>query len=117
MNEKEERMVAKIMGEVLDFELSKYQTLFLTQLAIRRYRVEKKKKKETLKESVTKVMERMPELCLATKGLEHKKNVVQTSYSKSLKKLEEELCDSHRISDKLLRGDVVENVLNYLINE
>lgn len=116
MTEKEEMMVGRIMDEVMEMQLSKYQTLFLTQLSIRRYKMKRDKKSENMENSVEKVMRRMPKLCKRTKGLEHKKNVVQTSAYKCLQKLEEELCDAE-VDEKLLRGYVVQNVVEHLIRE
>ena len=117
MNEKEELLVGRIMNDVLGMGLSKYNTLFLSQLALRRYKVEtKKKKSETLDESARKVMSRMPELCRKTKGLRHKQ-IIETSSSKSLSKLEEELCESLTIDEDLLRGDIITNVIDFLLKE
>ncbi len=116
MNEREELLVGRIMNDVLSMGLSKYNTLFLAQLALRRYKVETKKKSETLDESARKVMSRMPELCRKTKGLRHKQ-IIETSSAKSLSKLEEELYESMTIEDDLLRGDIITNVINYLLKE
>ncbi len=116
MNEREELLVGRIMNDVLGMGLSKYNTLFLAQLALRRYKVETKKKSETLDESARKVMSRMPELCRKTKGLRHKQ-IIETSSAKSLSKLEEELYESMTIEDDLLRGDIITNVINYLLKE
>lgn len=116
MNEKEELMIGRIMNEVLEMGLSKYNTLFLTQLTLRRYKVENKKKKESLEESVRKVMSRMPELCQKNKELRHKR-IIETSASKSLLKLEEELCESMTINEDLLRGDIVSNTIAFLLKE
>ena len=116
MNEKEQLMVAKIMEKVYDFHLSKYHYLFLSQMAIRRYEKSRKKKKEDIEKTAEKIMQRMPELCKRTKGMEHK-TIIQTSSEKSLQRLEEELCDSETVPEELLRGPVVQNVLEYLLNE
>ena len=117
MNEKEERMLASVMTKVLDFEISTYHTVFLTELAMRRYKVANKKKKETLEESATKTMKKMPDLCKKTEGLKDKKNVVETSAKRSLEALESELEGSKKISDKLLRGNIVESILSYLLDD
>lgn len=116
MNEKEQLTVAKIMEKVYDFHLSKYHYLFLSQMAIRKYELSRKKKNENLEKTAMKIMNRMPELCKKTEGLKHK-NVIQTSAGKSLQRLEEELCDSETVPEKLLRGPVVENVLEYLLED
>ena len=113
MNEREELLVGRIMNDVIGWGLSKYNSLFLTQLALRRYKVGTKKKNETLEESARKVMSRMPELCRKTKDLNHKQ-IIETSSAKSLAKLEEELCDSS-IEEDLLRGDIITNVLDFLL--
>ena len=117
MNEKEEKMLASVMTKVLNFEISTYHTVFLTELAMRRYNVANKKKKEKLEESTTKTMKKMPDLCKKTEGLKDKKNVVETSAERSLEALESEPEGSQKISDKLLRGNIVENVLNYLLED
>ena len=116
MNEKEQIVVAKIIEKVYDFHLSKYHYLFLSQMAIRRYELTRKKKTENIEKTAMKIMRRMPELCKKTEGLEHK-NVIQTSAAKSLQRLEEELCDSETVPERLLRGPVVENVLEYLLED
>ena len=116
MNEKEQMMVAKIMEKVYDFHLSKYHYLFLSQMAIRRYELSRKKKKEDIEKTAVKIMSRMPELCKKSQELKHK-NIILTSAKKSLERLEEELCDSETVDEGLLRGPVVENVLEYLIEE
>lgn len=116
MNEKEQMAVAKIMERVYDFHLSKYHYLFLSQMAIRRNELKRKKKEEDIEKTATKIMCRMDELCKKTKGLEHKR-VIQTSSRKSLERLEEELCDSETVPEELLRGSVIENVLAYLLEE
>lgn len=115
MNEKEEILTTRIMSEVMDMQLSKYQSLFLYQLALRRYKI-KKDKDESLDESICKVMKKMQELCKRTKGLEHKKNIVETSTEKCRRKLDEELSDA-KLDDNFFRGDVVINVIDYLIRE
>ena len=48
MNEREEMLVGRIMNDVIGMGLSKYNSLFLVQLALRRYKVETKKKNETV---------------------------------------------------------------------
>ena len=48
MNEKEQIVVAKIIEKVYDFHLSKYHYLFLSQMAIRRYELMRKKKTEDI---------------------------------------------------------------------
>lgn len=116
MNEKEEILTTRIMSEVMDMQLSKYQSLFLYQLALRRYKIRKKDKDESLDESIGKVMKKMQELCKITKGLEHKKNIVETSTDKCRRKLDEELSDA-KLDDNFFRGDVVINVIDYLIRE
>ena len=116
MNEKDQLMVAKITEKVYDFHLSKYHHLFLLQMAIRRYELKRKKRKEDIEKTAMKIMKRMPELCKENEGLKHK-NIIQTSAKKSLEKLEEELCDSENVEERLLRGPVIENVLEYLIEE
>ena len=116
MNEREELLVGRIMNDVIGMGLSKYNSLFLAQLALRRYKVETKKKSETIDESARKVMARMPELCRKTKDLKHKR-IIETSSAKSLAKLEEELCDSASIDEDLLRGDVITNVIDFLLQE
>lgn len=88
----------------------------MAQLALRRYKVETKKKSETIDESARKVMARMPELCRKTKDLKHKR-IIETSSAKSLAKLEEELCDSASIDEDLLRGDIITNVIDFLLQE
>ena len=62
MNEKEEILTTRIMSEVMDMQLSKYQSLFLYQLALRRYKIRKKDKDESLDESIGKVMKKMQEV-------------------------------------------------------
>lgn len=114
MNEKEEKLVARIFSEVIDMKLSKYQSLFLYQLAIRRYKVNKKEKNESMEVSVGKIMKRMPDLCKKTKGLEHKRNIVETSADKCLRNLDEELSNAD-IDEKFFRGDTVVNVIEHLI--
>ncbi len=116
MNEKEEKLVARIFSEVIDMKLSKYQSLFLYQLAIRRYKVNKKGKDETMDVSAGKIMKRMPELCKKTAGLEHKRNIVETSANKCLRNLDEELSNAD-LDEKFFRGDTVINVIDYLIRE
>lgn len=116
MNEKDKKKMAAIMDKVLDFKMSKYQSVYLTHLAFRRYEVKKKKKKESMEESATRTMKHMPEICSQTDGLKHKKNVVETAASKSLEKLEEELHESN-VKEELLRGDVIEDVVKYLIKD
>ena len=101
------------MDKVLDFKMSKYQSVYLTHLAFRRYEV---KKKESMEESATRTMKHMPEICSQTDGLKHKKNVVETAASKSLEKLEEELHESN-VKEELLMGDVIEDVVKYLIKD
>ena len=112
MNEKEKILTTRIMSEVMDMQLSKYQSLFLYQLAL----IRKKDKDESLDESICKVMKKMQELCKRTKGLEHKKNIVETSTEKCRRKLDEELSDA-KLDDNFFRGDVVINVIDYLIRE
>ena len=63
MNEKDQLMVAKITEKVYDFHLSKYHYLFLLQMAIRRYELKRKKKKEEIEKKALKNKKRMPELC------------------------------------------------------
>ena len=66
MNEKEQLVVAKIIEKVYDFHLSKYHYLFLSQMAIRRYELTRKKKTEDITKTAMKIMRRMPELCKIT---------------------------------------------------
>lgn len=115
MNEKEQLMVGKIIERVYDLQLSKYHYLFLSQMAIRRYELEKKRKTESIEKTAMKIMKRMPEMCKKDEGLKHK-NIIQTSSQKCLLRLEEELCDSRSVPEDLLAGPVVENVLQYLVN-
>lgn len=115
MNKRETKKITQIMEKAYDFHLSKYHYLFLTQIAMRQYRLRENRKPETLEVTATKVMRDMPELCRKTKGLEHK-NIVETSAKRSLNRLEEELLDSD-LSEKLQQGSVLENVLNYLLLE
>ena len=117
MNEKEQLMVAAIMTKVSSFGLSKYQELFLTQMALRQYEQKKKKKEETLEKSAEKVMKRMQSLCKRTKGLEHKRNIIERTPERSLDQIWEELCDSSTVPEELLRGQVVENVMKYLLED
>ena len=117
MNEKEQIMVASIMTKVSSFGLSKYQELFLTQMALRQYEQKRKKKDESLEQTAGKIMKRMQGLCKKTKGLQHKKNVIERSPERSLEQLWEELCDSSTVPEELLRGQVVENVMEYLLND
>ena len=51
MNEREELLVGRIMNDVIGMGLSKYNSLFLAQLALRRYKVETKKKSENYRHS------------------------------------------------------------------
>ena len=106
MNEREELKVANIMAKVLDMGLSKYHTLFLTQMAIRRYKKSMKGKEESIDKTLDKIMRRMQSLCKETKGLENK----------SRAKLEEELSDAN-LPDELLNGEILENVLEYLVKD
>lgn len=99
------------------FGLSKYQELFLTQMALRQYEQKRKKKDESLEQTAGKIMKRMQGLCKKTKGLQHKKNVIERSPERSLEQLWEELCDSSTVPEELLRGQVVENVMEYLLND
>ena len=64
--------------------------------------------------SVGKIMKRMPDLCKKTKGLEHKRNIVETSADKCLRNLDEELSNAD-IDEKFFRGDTVVNVIEHLI--
>lgn len=116
MNEKEQIMVASIMTKVSSFGLSKYQELFLTQMALRQYEQRRKKKEESLEQTAGKIMKRMQGLCKKTKGLQHKRNIIERSPERSLEQLWEELCDSSTVPEELLRGQVVENVMEYLLN-
>ena len=113
VNEKEQIKVAEIIERVYDFHLSKYHYLFLSQMAIRRYELEKKGKTESIEKTAMKIMKRMPEMCKKDEGLKHK-NIIQTSSQKCLLRLEEELCDSRSVPEDLLAGPVIENVLQYL---
>jgi len=115
MNEREELKVANIMAKVLDMGLSKYHTLFLTQMAIRRYKKSMKGKEESIDKTLDKIMRRMQSLCKETKGLENK-IVIETSWNKSRAKLEEELSDAN-LPDELLNGEILENVLEYLVKD
>ena len=115
MNEREELKVANIMAKVLDMGLSKYHTLFLTQMAIRRYKKSMKGKEESIDKTLEKIMRRMQSLCKETKGLENK-IVIETSWNKSRAKLEEELSDAN-LPDELLNGEILENVLEYLVKD
>ena len=115
MNEREELKVASIISKVLDMKLSKYHTLFLTQMAIRRYKKQIKGKQESIDKTMEKIMRRMPSLCKETKGLEHK-SVIETSSNKTREKLEEELSDAER-PEELLNGELIENVLTYLLED
>lgn len=115
MNEREELKVANIMSKVLDMKLSKYHTLFLTQMAIRRYKKSMKGKQESIDKTMAKIMRRMPSLCKETKGLEHK-SIIETSSSKTREKLEEELSDAE-LPEELLNGELIENVLTYLLED
>ena len=108
MNEKDEAKVVSIIAKVLDMGLSKYHTLFLTQMAIRRYKIKTKKKQESIKKTAQKIMSKMPELCKKSEGLKHK-NIILT-----LERLEEELYDAN-LSEELLNGQILENVLEFLI--
>lgn len=115
MNEREELKVANIMAKVLDMGLSKYHTLFLTQMAIRQYKKSMKGKEESIDKTLDKIMRRMQSLCKETKGLENK-IVIETSWNKSRAKLEEELSDAN-LPDELLNGEILENVLEYLVKD
>ena len=115
MNEREELKVANIMAKVLDMGLSKYHTLFLTQMAIRRYKKSMKGKEESIDKTLDKIMRRRQSLCKETKGLENK-IVIETSWNKSRAKLEEELSDAN-LPDELLNGEILENVLEYLVKD
>ena len=115
MNEREELKVANIMAKVLDMGLSKYHTLFLTQMAIRRYKKSMKGKEESIDKTLDKIMRRMQSLCKETKGLENK-IVIEPSWNKSRAKLEEELSDAN-LPDELLNGEILENVLEYLVKD
>ena len=115
MNEREELKVANIMAKVLDMGLSKYHTLFLTRMAIRRYKKSMKGKEESIDKTLDKIMRRMQSLCKETKGLENK-IVIETSWNKSRAKLEEELSDAN-LPDELLNGEILENVLEYLVKD
>ena len=115
MNEREELKVANIMAKVLDMGLSKYHTLFLTQMAIRLYKKSMKGKEESIDKTLDKIMRRMQSLCKETKGLENK-IVIETSWNKSRAKLEEELSDAN-LPDELLNGEILENVLEYLVKD
>lgn len=118
MNEKKEKTRDKIITRVLELGISKYQSLYLTELAFRRYEIAaSQNKKESIQESAREIMKRMPDLCRNTEGLQHKKNVVETSSVRALEELEAELGDSKTISDGLLRGDIVRNVLGYLLEK
>lgn len=55
MNEKDEAKVVSIIAKVLDMGLSKYHTLFLTQMAIHRYKIKTKKKQESIKKQHKKL--------------------------------------------------------------
>ena len=114
MNEKEQMKVAEIMTKVSSFGLSKYQEVFLTQMALRQY---EQKKEESLEKSAEKVMSIMQSLCKKTKGLEHKRNIIERSPERSLDQIWEELCDSTTVPEELLRGSVVENVMEYLLED
>jgi hypothetical protein len=113
MNEKDEAKVVSIIAKVLDMGLSKYHTLFLTQMAIHRYKIKTKKKQESIKKTAQKIMSKMPELCKKSEGLKHK-NIILTSASRTLERLEEELYDAN-IPEELLNGQILENVLEFLI--
>ena len=117
MNEKEQMKVAEIMTKVSSFGLSKYQEVFLTQMALRQYEQKRKKKEESLEKSAEKVMSIMQSLCKKTKGLEHKRNIIERSPERSRDQIWEELCDSTTVPEELLRGSVVENVMEYLLDE
>lgn len=117
MNEKEQMKVAEIMTKVSSFGLSKYQEVFLTQMALRQYEQKRKKKEESLEKSAEKVMSIMQSLCKKTKGLEHKRNIIERSPERSLDQIWEELCDSTTVPEELLRGSVVENVMAYLLED
>lgn len=115
MNEKEQLKAMKIMSRVYDMKMSKFQTLFLTQIAIRRFDVERKNKPESLETTVGKVMKKMPQLCLKTDGLRHKR-IMETSTKKALEQLTEEIFEAD-IEENLLRGDALENVIAYLLED
>lgn len=115
MNEKDQKMFNDVFCNVARFEMSNYQTLFLTQLTIRRKEVETSGEEETLEESVSKVMKIMQKSCGKSPLLCHKRNIVETSVSKCLQELEAELSDAKSIRREWNRGSIVENVLEYLV--
>lgn len=115
MNEREQLKIAQIMERAYDFHLSKYQYLFLTQMAIQMNELKYEERKENIEVIAAKVSNQMPSLCKADVRLRHK-NIVPTGAARSIQNLEEELHVAD-ISDEMLRGDVLENVLDYLLDD
>ena len=117
MNDSEMKMIARIMNQVLGWGLSRYNTVFLVELALRRKRAEETETEtETIEISAQVIMSQMQEICKNTEGLENKR-VIETSSRKSLLRIEEELADSTTIKEELLRGNIIVNVLSFLLEE
>ena len=113
MEKEEKDMVAKLMGKVMQLGLSWYHQLFLAEMAIEQYDA---KETKTQGELATIAMTRMPELCQRSK--EHaKRRIVAISADRSLERLEEELHASAAVPEDLLLGDVIQNVLDFLLEE
>ncbi len=106
----------EIRRKVRSFNLPNCQRVYLEQIAIRRYNMRTQGKKESMEQTATIVMRKMPELCSKVKGLEHKKNFVLTSYDKSFRELERRLESSPTVDENLLRGPIIENVIEYIIS-
>lgn len=113
MEKKEKDMMVKIMGKVMQLGLSWYHQFFLAEMAIEQYDA---KGTKTPEELAAIAMAKMPELCKRSKEHENKR-IVLTSSARSLERLEEELHDSSGVPEKLLRGDVVKNVLDFILEE
>ena len=103
-------MMMKIMGRIMRLGLGWYHNSFLAVMAIEQYDAHGTK---TIEELAKIAMEEMPQIGKESKG----KKIMPTSTAKSLERLEEELHDSSGVTEKLLRGDVVRNVLDFLLAE
>ena len=100
------RSLAKEIAEEYELE-SEYNTDFLAEM-IRRYYWHPE---EGMKKIARRTMQKMKEI--NKKG----KKLVETSAEKNLQKLEEELCNSPRVTDEQNRGFLVKNVVGDAADE
>lgn len=99
----QKELVQELAKEIAtEYELeSEFNTDFLSEM-IRRYYWHPE---EGMKTIARRTMKKMKEI--NKKG----KKLVETSSEKNLQKLEEELCDSKKVTDEQTRGFLVENVV------